>query len=111
MCLYAGRYRYSIYSPKNILTRGRLDASRRSGCHAEAIMDLTYIVIAAGAVLIAAIWLSAWKRIRPNAYHRRLRGQSKRAPKRMQSMTPGAMINYLRKMNKIDRAAGREKVG
>src|SRR3546814_265259 len=62
-------------------------------------MDLTYIVIAAGAVLIAAIWLSAWKRIRPNAYHRRIRGQSKRALKRMQSMTPGAMINYLRKMN------------
>src|SRR3546814_17947963 len=62
-------------------------------------MDLTYIVIAAGAVLIAAIWLSAWKRIRPNAYHRRIRGQSKRALKRKQSMTPGAMITYLRKMN------------
>lgn len=62
-------------------------------------MDITSLVLAAGFMLIAAIWIAAWKHIRPNAYHRRVRGQSKRALKRMQTMTPGAMINYLRKMN------------
>ncbi len=62
-------------------------------------MEPWYIVLAAGAFLVAAIWISIWQRLRPNAYHRRVRGQSKRALKRMQSMTPGAMINYLRKMN------------
>lgn len=62
-------------------------------------MDQIYFVLAAGFILIAAIWIAAWKHLRPNAYHRRVRGQSKRALKRMQSMTPGAMINYMRKMN------------
>jgi restriction system protein len=62
-------------------------------------MDTKYLIVAFGATLIALLWIAIWKRLQPNRYHRRMRGQSKRALKRMQKMTPGAMINYLRKMN------------
>lgn len=62
-------------------------------------MDLRIVIVIAGALLIALIWIALWKKARPNAYHRRIQGQSRRAHKRMQKMTPGAMINYLRKMN------------
>lgn len=51
-----------------------------------------------GAVILAICFIY-WKRTRPNRYHRRMQRQSKRAYERLKALPPGAVINYLRKMN------------
>lgn len=61
-------------------------------------MLLAYILIAVG-LITAFLGLRWWLTSRPNRYHRRVQGQSRRAHQRLQTLSPGAIIAYLRKMN------------
>ncbi|QAY80426.1 restriction endonuclease [Sphingosinicella sp. BN140058] len=62
-------------------------------------MDPRILVLLIGITAIAAIWVGIWQKLRPNAYHRKVRGQSERALDRVRDMPDGAIIAYLRKMN------------
>lgn len=65
-------------------------------------MEIKNAIIMIGIIAIVAIWFRIWRRLRPNAYHRRMRRQSKRALAMLQERArenPGSVIAYMRKMN------------